>query len=675
MSAHSHHIVDKLAEQLGGFEDQLRVSGTGAEVLAEIRESIGALITEDMDNEHVVRRMLQQHLEQGLLRKNSFRVAVSILDQTVSENTSSRLEAANAPDAAEPPSISTDKAVEPPPVTEDKAVQSRPIADEKPFDSTIVIPKEASADAKSGERLRPGVVLGERFVLDKVVAKTTAGTLYLAFDQQVEAIHRDETRVAVTILSPDITGNEQAVRSLQKITRRARQLAHPNIVHFNDLCRDGDVTFLVSEWINGRSLADILESGDARRIDRVAAFRIVRELGIGLDYAHRCGVVHADTKPGNIMIAPDGCARLIDSVSARAKLLRLRSQSDQAAASTTYASRQVLTGERLSASDDVFSLGCLLYRLLAGYRVFGPRNAAQAFAASMLPLRPEGISGPHWSAVEKALHHDREGRFESISEFMAALDEADEVANSGPRSISGAGKGRRQPVKWLMAGAVTSVLAITAAYFSGVLPTSALDNASPPSIESGAVDSDAKSRSATPGTVPRQTVLVSAAVQEPGGEVAITPESMAEETSAAPLQDEVFDTVASISSKPVIRVPELPVNAVGFADDHIVIYETDSAVQIDITRFNPDRQSFSIGYFVNDITATEGQDYFAPNSYSIPFGPGQDTARLLIPLVQDTVAEGSETFVIRLMENDIAPAVVEAQSIVVTIRDDGPQSP
>jgi hypothetical protein len=119
----------------------------------------------------------------------------------------------------------------------------------------------------------------------------------------------------------------------------------------------------------------------------------------------------------------------------------------------------------------------------------------------------------------------------------------------------------------------------------------------------------------------------------------------------------------------------MAVNAVGFADDQVVVYEADSAVQIDVTRFNADGQSFSIGYFVNDITASDGQDYFAPDSYSLAFGPGQSTARLLIPLVQDTVDEGDETFIIRLLEHPLAAPVVERQSIVVTIRDGAPQTP
>ena len=654
MSAHTQPMVDRLAEQLTGFEDQLRVSETGAEVLGEIRESIGALLTMDMDNEDVVRRMLQERLEQGVLRKNSFRVAVSILDQTITDATSNRLRAANAPSASEPL------------IEQDEGGEATPEIDVPSLESTVILPKESFAKTRPSRGPRPGVVLNERFLLDKVISSGSIGTLYLAYDQQVDVVHRDEARVAVTILSPDIARNAQAVDTLQKISRRAGRLAHPHIVHFNALGRDNGVTYLAKEWIEGRSLADILDSNDARRIDRVAAFRIVRELSIALDYAHRCGVVHADLKPANIMIAQDGCARLIDSVTARAKLLRLRSSAGKTAASTSYASRQVLLGERLSAPDDVFALGCLLYRLLAGYRVFGPRNAADAYAADMRPQRPEGLDDAQWRALEKALCHDREGRYESVPDFMEALDGSDNASTSDRLLAGGTGKGKRQAVRWLVATVLAVVAVAGGGYYSGILPTGPADVAPLPEDAAGAAASNG---------VPRQTVLVSSSSPEqlPASQAPSREESPGS-PSEQPANDNPEPSVA-LAEPTKDALPALPVNAVGFADEYVVVYESDSAVQIDITRYNPDQQSFSIGYFVNDISAKDGQDYFAPDSYTIKFGAGQGSARLLIPLVQDAVAEGDESFVIRLLENDIAPAVIEAQSIVVTIRDGSPQSP
>jgi hypothetical protein len=120
---------------------------------------------------------------------------------------------------------------------------------------------------------------------------------------------------------------------------------------------------------------------------------------------------------------------------------------------------------------------------------------------------------------------------------------------------------------------------------------------------------------------------------------------------------------------------QLPANTVAFAASQTSIRETAPAVQIDIVRFNPDDSRARIKYTVSDVTATEGEDYFAPGDGSITFGPGQRSARLLIPLVQDSLIEGDEAFVIQLEVPPGLSAKDVYQRIVVMIRDDEPQTP
>jgi hypothetical protein len=92
-------------------------------------------------------------------------------------------------------------------------------------------------------------------------------------------------------------------------------------------------------------------------------------------------------------------------------------------------------------------------------------------------------------------------------------------------------------------------------------------------------------------------------------------------------------------------------------------------------RFNPDISPVSVGFSVTDITATEGEDYFAPGEHTISFGPGQRSARLLVPLVQDTDFESDETFVVELGNSaDRSPSDIHRQ-IVVLIRDDDLPTP
>jgi len=115
---------------------------------------------------------------------------------------------------------------------------------------------------------------------------------------------------------------------------------------------------------------------------------------------------------------------------------------------------------------------------------------------------------------------------------------------------------------------------------------------------------------------------------------------------------------------------ELPRNTVAFAVSQIAVRERDPAAQIDILRFNPDSRSMTVDFVVKDITAVEGEDYFSPSAHSVSFEPGQRSARLLIPLVQDSVVEGDEAFTVELRVNNASDNSDVFHRIVIMIRDD-----
>jgi hypothetical protein len=114
----------------------------------------------------------------------------------------------------------------------------------------------------------------------------------------------------------------------------------------------------------------------------------------------------------------------------------------------------------------------------------------------------------------------------------------------------------------------------------------------------------------------------------------------------------------------------LPANTVSFASAQVSVNEKDPAVQLDIIRFNPDDTKLVVGYTVRDITATQGEDYFAPGGYTIEFGPGQRATRLLIPLVQDSTWEDNEAFSVELSGGESPAGSGVFQRVAVLIRDD-----
>ncbi len=777
MSAESDKIRDTFANQLASFEDRLEAKADDVEMLADIQEGIAGLLSSDGNSEAEIRRILHERYDAGSLRKETFQLVKSMLDRYVTERIPTSPVAGHHEMTS--PSIL------------DEIEESAEPAPDDTFGSTTVIPQQSLPDPTPELNVQVGSLLRDRFLLQEKMSGGSMGVVYKALDRRLAEAESDEPWVAIKVLSPVLAENAQALRALQQEASKGRCLAHPNIVRFIDLDRDDDLYFLVMEWLEGRTLADILDSTDARSIDHDAAFRIVRQIGDALSYAHRCGIVHADVKPGNIMIMPNGDAKLFDFGVARVRQKQRDSEFDPGvlgAMTPAYSSMQVLTGEEPVASDDVFSLGCLLYRLLAGYRVFGPRNAAEASQEGMKPQRPQGVSEDQWRALKKSLSYARVTRYQTVQEFIDALDAGgeDTISLDEPQRFEKREEGGY--AKWIFAAVIVLGLVLRLAYEYGYLdpllgqmsegagstevrtlddpvssvvemPGSTAAN-DPSAVEVPIQEIDTPVASPKPtiaplvdfSTLPAPTVevpfrmgqtasqpvrinlredgepaivdfvrsgdtgvpltlkldevrfsgnrspwgsgqyrfsndgIVEFPVGQDRGRIRISmasdPLREADQTSTLRLRE--VDSAASELALLSITLEDddqrafeaqLPVNTVAFAAGQASIRETDPAVQIDLVRFNPDNSPLEVGFSVYDVTATEGEDYFAPGSYTIAFGPGQRSARLLIPLVQDSAVEGDEAFVVELEETSASGAIDVYQRIAVMIRDDESQSP
>ncbi len=802
MSAESERIRDRFADQLSSFDDRLEATSTDVDMLADIQEGIGSLLASDSSSEAAIRGVLQERYEAGDLRKETFQLVKSMLDRYVTEQVpTSPVPAAKANPERKEPQFS-----DVPAAPAASVAAPEPESDED-FGRTTVIPNDAFPFNATATRVQVGSVLRDRFLLQVEVSGGSMGTVYKALDRRLAEAGAEQPSVAIKVLSPALAQDGQALRALQQEAAKTRCLVHPNIVRFIDLDRDDDLYFLILEWLEGRTLADILDSADARSIDVKAAFRIARQVGDALDYAHRCGIIHADVKPGNIMVMPNGDAKLFDFGVARVRQQHIESDFDPGvlgALTPAYSSMQVLGGEEPVPSDDVFSLACLLYRLVAGYRVFGPRNAAEASLAGMTPQKPQGINDEQWKVLKRALSYPRVTRFESVKAFTDALDEcAEDTAATAsfevPERFAVDDDGG-SPGKWLAIMVVLLGLAGIGAQQMGYLdpwleqfqgsdeivdvagpdPDEALiieDVAAEPELEiaptstdepaaesaivpaDGGVAEVAAELEEVPARVEPELNLVDfSKLPPPTAIVRFTLDGRSGEATQVELTEDGdpalvdFIREGDVSAALTLRLEEvgfsgnrspwgsgqyaysngglvvfprgqerarvtltaasdprrepdqqstlrlrfadtadselavvnvvlrdddqrtyenrLPDNTIAFTSSQVSVSEADPAVQIDIIRFNPDNTSVEIGYSVEDISATQGEDYFAPGTYSISFGPGQRSARLLIPLVQDSLAEGDEAFVVKLaVDLESRPSNI-SPNIAVMIRDD-----
>jgi len=807
MSAESRQTRDALADQLAAFDARLESMADDVDMLADIQDGIGALLASSDSTEAEIRQVLQERYEAGELRKETFQLVKSMLDRYAVEN--SPVTPTGTVVLNRPPTLSPDP--EPPSSTDS----------EDSFGATTILPSNILAGNDAEARAQVGSILRDRFLLQERISGGSMGVVYKALDRRLAEAQSPEPNVAIKVLSPALAENGQALRALQQEAAKTRCLVHPHIVRFIDLDRDDDLYFLILEWLEGRTLADILDSPDARSIDAEAAFRIVRQVGEALDYAHRCGIVHADVKPGNIMIMPNGDAKLFDFGVARVRQTQAESDFDPGvlgAVTPAYSSLQVLGGEEPAPADDVFSLGCLLYRLLAGYRVFGPRNAAEASEAGMQPQRPQALDDDQWHALRKALAYSRVTRFKSVAAFLEALghhtepEPIDDTLNIAAPERFATDNDGGSPGTWIAILVVLIGLGGIGANQLGYLDPwldqfrdsgEMVEIAPPETIVEQPVD-DAVAEVPTANDEPPADDAPESAVSDSRPDEMIGEEQGPDETSVTPTQPETEIPPAESVAKPTLvdfsRLPpanaivhidprsdeparaavslredgdpvildfirdggaddalalrleeiafsggtspwaagqyalsnagliafpagqqraritirmasdprreadqqstlrlrpdaspetemaviqvtledddrrdfetRLPSNTIGFAISQISVSEADPAVQIDVMRFNPDSTSMTVGFTVEGLTATEGEDYFVPEQVELSFAPGQRSARLLVPLVQDSRAEGDEAFVVKLDIDREAQPLDVSPNIAVMIRDD-----
>ncbi len=281
--------------------------------------------------------------------------------------------------------------------------------------------------SKPASRLAPGAVLKNRFVLLDCLADGPLSQLFCASDRRRESAGEPDARVALKVVTAAEGRDPRALQALRRESAIAQGLNHPNLPRIFGIDRDGPHTFLCMELLEGESLAAILDSRGSRPMTRVQALHIVDGVCRALIHVHGQRITHADVKPGNILVTPQGDATLLDFGVAigpgASDLPAVRGFTPE------YASPEVLGGALPTPADDIFSLACVAYRMLRGYRAFGDGNARDAELAGLRPARPENLSTVQWRALDRGLAFTRAERQQDVPTFLAQLKGArDEAA-------------------------------------------------------------------------------------------------------------------------------------------------------------------------------------------------------------------------------------------------------
>ena len=263
-----------------------------------------------------------------------------------------------------------------------------------------------------------------RYGLISELGRGTSGVVYKAHDPKLDRL------VALKILRPELVSLEESGVSLKQRFHQeavaAGRLTHPAIVAVHDVGEAEGRPFMVMEYSEGGTLADLLLGG--RPLPLADAVAIVVQVCAALDYAHRHGVVHRDIKPRNILVGP-GVTKVTDFGTARI-LGASHTQTGTMLGTPAYMSPEMVRGQAADPRSDLFSLGVVLYETLTGVNPF---NAADLAAVLYRIVNTDAPSVRRHNAelplaldrvLRRALAKDPEARYATATDLANALRDA-----------------------------------------------------------------------------------------------------------------------------------------------------------------------------------------------------------------------------------------------------------
>ena len=264
-----------------------------------------------------------------------------------------------------------------------------------------------------------GKVLDNRYELVEFIGKGGMALVYRAIDK------RTGHSVAVKILRPEFNQDAEFSARFQREALAASRMSHHNIVNLLDVGQADDMRYLVMEYVQGRTLKDVIRQKGA--LPPTVAAQIGIRILSALQHAHKNGIIHRDIKPQNVLVHKDGLIKVADFGIARVAGRDTLSTEDSVMGSVHYFSPEQAQGKPVTAASDLYSVGVVLYEMLTGQPPFDG-DTPVAVAMQHIGSKPRPISELNPAVppameqvVEKAMEKRPEKRYQSALEMAKDL--------------------------------------------------------------------------------------------------------------------------------------------------------------------------------------------------------------------------------------------------------------
>lgn len=268
-----------------------------------------------------------------------------------------------------------------------------------------------------------GRVISGRYVVQAIVGTGGMAVVYRAFDKKKNRI------VAIKVLRPEYETDGEFVRRFSREAEAASKVSHENIVNMLDVGIDGDVRYIVMEFVDGQTLKEMIRQRGTIHPD--TTIRMAIRILAAVDHAHRNGIVHRDIKPQNILVDSQGRVKVADFGIARLKASQTTNIEDgtntSAMGSVHYFSPEQAKGEVADEKSDLYSVGVCMYEMLTG-RVPFDGETSVSVALKHVSEEPKSMRSYQTSiskaldeVVMRALCKDSAKRYQTAAEMAADL--------------------------------------------------------------------------------------------------------------------------------------------------------------------------------------------------------------------------------------------------------------